>query len=308
MSHGGRVSMAFRAFTRTCVRAASLPRLAVRPAVTPGTLRLWARLCSAAAPVEKDAPVEAAEEAPARNVHHFPPPIRDPHYRYVWFFRYTPVADPNALRKYFHKQWYEWGVYGRVFIAGEGVNAQMMVPVARIPEFEAHVRDALPALADVRISYGRDVDATKEALFPNLYVRVRPHLVHDGLKTLLNLEDKGASLSPKQWQDALLQNAATGKNAQPGQKGVLIDCRNLFESDVGRFRGAVQMRVDYFRESFAEVERILGETGADKHTPVYLYCTGGIRCVKVGTYLRTKGFEKVASLEGGINAYIDYVE
>lgn len=58
-----------------------------------------------------------------------------------------------------------------------------------------------------------------------------------------------------------------------------------YESVVGTFDKALPLDTSFFRESWGELERLVGD--ADRDAPIMTYCTGGIRCVKVG---RSGGF------------------
>lgn len=140
--------------------------------------------------------------------------------------------------------------------------------------------------------------------FSSLHVRVREHIVADGLPDV----------------DAV--QGETGRLALPGEfhelvargDGVVVDCRNFYESEVGRFEGAHRLDVDAYRDTWGALDEVLApqyERAARGEPPanVLIYCTGGIRCVKVGAYLTQKmGLprESVISLAGGINAYADW--
>lgn len=82
----------------------------------------------------------------------------------------------------------------------------------------------------------------------------------------------------------------------------ILDCRNSYETDVGRFVGAEPLETQTFRESWDALKKRLTDTPKD--APIMTYCTGGIRCVKVGAYLTQElGFANVSRLAGGIIAY-----
>jgi len=89
-----------------------------------------------------------------------------------------------------------------------------------------------------------------------------------------------------------------------GDDVVVLDCRNSYESDVGAFEGAVPLGTHTFKDTWGALERVL-EGRDPRTTEVMIYCTGGIRCVKVGAYLKQHmGFERVARLQGGIVSYV----
>ncbi|MEE4381319.1 MAG: rhodanese-like domain-containing protein, partial [Pseudomonadales bacterium] len=105
---------------------------------------------------------------------------------------------------------------------------------------------------------------------------------------------EGASrVAPEDW-DRLLADPAIP----------VIDVRNRYEIDAGRFEGAVDPGTEGFREFPAWVEAHLDP----ERTPeVAMYCTGGIRCEKVAAWMRGRGFRTVHELDGGILAYLDAI-
>ncbi|CAM9358336.1 unnamed protein product, partial [Sphacelaria rigidula] len=136
--------------------------------------------------------------------------------------------------------------------------------------------------------------------FPALRVRARKQIVADGLSKPLEWSDGsgkvGKGLSPEEWHSMLDEEGAT-----------VIDCRNSYESEVGTFENAVPLDTSFFRESWGELERLVGN--ADRNAPIMTYCTGGIRCVKVAAYLEQEmGFKNVTRLEGGIVSYSKFAK
>ncbi len=104
----------------------------------------------------------------------------------------------------------------------------------------------------------------------------------------------GTELSGLQWHEAL--------NQVEKSNGIVLDCRNIYETDVGIFDHAKPLNTTFFRESWAALEENL--KNVDKHTPILTYCTGGIRCVKINAFLEQKmGFQNTFRLKGGVIAY-----
>ena len=138
-------------------------------------------------------------------------------------------------------------------------------------------------------------------------------------------------LSPAEWHrtltdhmeepDVVAGNDSDGTSASPHQetgksgkkemkkKLVLIDTRNWYESEVGKFTGAVPLGIDRYSEAFQALDSLLlREDVSPADTKVMMYCTGGIRCVKLGTYVKEKlGFEDVNQLRGGIIGYVNFI-
>jgi len=208
------------------------------------------------------------------------------------FYKYFHTDDPQALRDKLYLDWANWEVLGRVYIAYEGINAQVSIPTYLFEEFKQHMYTTYPALEGVRLNVAIEDDGKS---FYKLKIKVRDKIVADGLNDdKFDVTQKGTYLD------------AEGFNRLTDQEDTLVvDMRNHYESEVGHFEGAVIPDVDTFRESLPIVVEMLKE---HKDQPVVMYCTGGIRCEKASAYLRHKGFEHVYQLEGGIIEYARQVK
>ena len=217
------------------------------------------------------------------------------------FYRFVPLEAPEelaaALRAYLHPL----NVRGRIYVAREGVNAQLVVPdvaLSALQQLLAADAPYLPELAGVRLN----PDPTPMSLemyhrsppFRSLHVRCRRQVLTDGLAQELDLSQRGQELAPVEWHAALDDPHA-----------VLIDVRNAYESRVGTFQGAAESRplhTDTFRDTWRALQHQLSDMPRDRR--ILTYCTGGIRCEKAAAYLHTRlGFSNVQRLAGGIVAY-----
>ena len=216
----------------------------------------------------------------------------------ISFYVFQPTPDPEALCDAVRAAWEPLCVVGRVYVSNEGVNAQIAVPSNILPNFRAACA-SLPALEGVDLNLDLDLPNAEFNAFPpfrTLHVRPREQIVVDGLDEPLDLQDQtGIQLKPDEWHSAL-----------DNPDAVILDCRNTYESDVGRFDGAVPLNTTTFRDTWDKLADAL--EGKPKDTPVLTYCTGGIRCVKVGAYLEQRlGFANTYRLEGGIVNYTRHV-
>jgi UPF0176 protein len=205
----------------------------------------------------------------------------------VSFYRYVIIDQPHELRDELFKEWSELNIFGRTYLAREGVNAQMSVPEHHWDEFVEKLY-AREIFRDIPFKIAVEDDGKS---FYKLKVKVRHKIVADGLKDdEFDVTNVGKHLTATEFNEAM-----SDPNA------VVIDMRNHYESEVGHFQGAVCPDADTFREELPQVEDFL-KGKEDKK--ILLYCTGGIRCEKASAYLKHKGFEDVNQLHGGI---IDYV-
>jgi UPF0176 protein len=224
-------------------------------------------------------------------------------HQYVSFFKYAafPAKELSHMRSRMLKEWgQERGVLGRVYIAEEGINAQCTVPKAHAEGMGALVCQLDDSLQGIPITMGSVVNFGVALPFKKLQVKIRPHLVADSLAIKVDVLDSGKRLHPPNFHEYV--RAINAKETQ----GVIVDTRNYYEHRVGNFEGAKLMASVRFQETIADVTQAL--EGVPIDMPVLLYCTGGIRCEKVGAYLKqVRGFTNVNSLRGGINSYSKFV-
>ncbi|MGB0840528.1 MAG: rhodanese-related sulfurtransferase [Chitinophagales bacterium] len=207
------------------------------------------------------------------------------------FYQYAHIKDPGAFRDELYQQWDKRSVFGRVYVATEGINGQISVPEHHFEQMKTELY-AIDFLDGVRLNIAVDDDGKS---FYKLKIKVRPKIVADGLTDdTFDVTDKGVHLQADEFNE-LVANPDT----------VLVDMRNHYESEVGHFKGAVTPDVDTFRDSLPIIEDML-EGKEDKN--LVMYCTGGIRCEKASAYFKHKGFQNVFQLEGGIIEYARQVE
>jgi UPF0176 protein len=211
--------------------------------------------------------------------------------RVVSFYRYVYLSDPRALRDVLFSEWDALAIKGRIYLAEEGINAQMSVPE---PAWDAFVQSlyAHPAFKDV--PFKRAVTDDRFA-FLKLIVKVRHQIVADGLATgEYDVTNVGTHLDAAAWNEAV-------EKASP----IIVDMRNFYESEVGHFEGAILPEAETFRE---ELPMVLDKLKGHEDEKILLYCTGGIRCEKTSSYLKHHGFKDVNQLHGGIIAYAHQVQ
>ncbi len=204
----------------------------------------------------------------------------------VSFYRYVYIDNPQEFRDSLFREWSELGCFGRIYVAHEGINAQMSFPEANHEEFIKKLY-AHPELKDVPFKYAVEDDGKS---FYKLSLKVRPKIVADGLNDhSYDVTNVGKHLSPLEFHDLSAQ-----------EDTIVIDMRNHYESEVGRFERAYCPDADTFRDA---IEVVVEEFKEKKEQKVLLYCTGGIRCEKASAYLKHEGFQDVNQLHGGIIAY-----
>ena len=205
----------------------------------------------------------------------------------VSFYRYVKIANPEEFRLRLLVALSELECLGRIYLAHEGINAQMNVLTEKWGEFHAWVQ-AQPELVGVPYKYA--VEEGEVTSFIKLAIKVRDKIVADGLDD--------ASFDVSNTGDYLTAEEMNAYIEDPD--AVVIDMRNNYESEVGHFETAITPNVVTFREELAKTPEMLK---LYKNKKVALYCTGGIRCEKASAWLKHNGFADVRHLKGGI---IDY--
>ena len=208
------------------------------------------------------------------------------------FYKYFKLGNPSLFRDHLFILWSDLDVLGRIYVAKEGINAQLSVPEENFEKFKISVNEITP-LKDIRLNIAHE-NFSKS--FLKLTIKIRDKIVNDGLDdSTFDVTRIGEHLDAKRFNEML-----NNKNT------ICIDMRNHYESEIGFFKGAIKPDVDTFRESLKIIDKELCKNGKDRN--YLMYCTGGIRCEKASAYLKYKGIQNVFQLEGGIIEYIRQVK
>jgi UPF0176 protein len=209
----------------------------------------------------------------------------------ISFYKYHHITDPQAFRDELYLNLEKLQVLGRIYVADEGINAQISVPEALREAFNDHLF-SIPFLTGVRLNIA--VEDNGKSFF-KLKILVRKKIVADGLDDQsFDVTDTGTHVNATEF-NALAEDPNT----------IIVDMRNHYESEVGRFKGALCPDVDTFREELQVVEDLM-RTQKDKN--LLMYCTGGIRCEKASAWMKHIGFKNVFQLNGGIIKYAQEVK
>jgi predicted sulfurtransferase len=243
-----------------------------------------------------------------------PDPNASPTMTMLSFYAFPPngIADPDAFGMDLSKKWKPFRAVGRVYVAQEGINAQMSVPTNVLPNFMECCR-SVPELAKYMenginidskplpmvefATAGVPVNGQPAPPFRNLHIRVRNQVLADGLWNdadalssvpSLDWQSAGYDMSPLEWHQKLKKakelkekrmataEIGSGSNSSVPKEDylpIILDCRNKYESDVGIFEGAEPLDTDSFRDSWPVLKKRLAD--APKDTPIMTYCTGG---------------------------------
>ena len=208
------------------------------------------------------------------------------------FYAYAKIEDPKQFRDNLFIVWNKLDALGRIYVAKEGINAQMSVPAENMEAF----RDTLEAydfMKGIRLNVAVEQD---DHSFLKLTIKVREKIVADGLNDeTFDVTQIGVHLNAKEFNQ-ILDDPNT----------IVVDFRNHYESEIGHFKGAITPDVETFRESLPIINEQLQNHKEDKN--LVMYCTGGIRCEKASAYFKHQGFKNVYQLEGGIINYAKQIK
>ena len=208
------------------------------------------------------------------------------------FYKYHQIKNTSLFRDHLYLMWEKLDVLGRIYIASEGINAQLSMPSQNINEFKTKL-DSIDFLKEIRLNVAVEQD---DFSFLKLKVKIRNKIVADGLsENSFDLSNNGTHVNASEF-NTLIENPNT----------LLVDMRNHYESEIGHFDGAILPDVDSFRESLPIIEKKFAKHKKSKN--IVMYCTGGIRCEKASAFLKHKGYEKVYQLDGGIIEYARQVD
>ena len=208
------------------------------------------------------------------------------------FYKYFKLGNPALFRDHLFVIWSKLDVLGRIYVANEGINAQISLPNKNFNQFKRSLEKLNP-LNGIRLNLA--IEQYNKS-FLKLTIKVRDKIVADGLDDKsFDVTKIGDHLNAKEF-NKMLNNTNT----------VCVDMRNHYESEIGYFKGALKPDVDTFRESLEVIDTQLKKNGKEKN--YLMYCTGGIRCEKASAYLKHKGVENVYQLEGGIIEYTRQVK
>ena len=201
------------------------------------------------------------------------------------FYRYIHIDDPQALRDELYKEWFDLRILGRVYLAAEGINAQISVPEPHWDQF-LETLNSRGVLAKMPLKH-----AVQEGQsFLKLAIRKKQEIVAYNIPSnQYDMSRVGEHVDAAEFNEAI-----------DNPDSIVVDMRNYYESEVGHFKTAITPNVETSKDLLPQVRNLLK---GQEEKEVLLYCTGGIRCEKASAYLLHHGFNNVKQLTGGIIQY-----
>jgi len=218
----------------------------------------------------------------------------------ISFYRYFFIEDPVEFRDDLYKKLHSLKVFGRIYVAHEGINAQVSFPESNTNDFQKII-EKTPGLEALRLNIAVQHEAAENMRpaggksFWVLKIKVRDKIVADGIEDEeFDMANKGSYVTAEEFN--LLSN---------DNNTIVVDMRNHYEYEVGRFENAIEIPSDTFRQQLPMAIDMLKDA---KEKNIIMYCTGGIRCEKASAFMLHNGFKNVYHLEGGIINYANTVK
>lgn len=209
----------------------------------------------------------------------------------ISFYQYFTIQDPSDFRDQLYKSLNALQVFGRIYVANEGINAQISVPTHLFEDFKTYLY-SIEALKRLRLNIAVNDNGKS---FWVLRIKQRSKIVADGIEDAnFSMENKGKYVNAMQMNE-LMSSPET----------IVIDMRNHYEYEVGHFVNAIEIPSDTFREQLPMAADMMKDK---KDKNIIMYCTGGIRCEKASAYMLHHGFKNVFHLEGGIINYANQIK
>jgi UPF0176 protein len=204
----------------------------------------------------------------------------------ISFYKYVHLKNVSLFRDHLYVMLDTLDVFGRIYLAEEGINAQISVPEKNLNQFEKTINE-ISFLENIRLNTAIEDDGKS---FFKLKIKIRKKILADGLNdSTFDVTNIGTHLNAEEFNN-LTQKTGT----------FVVDMRNHYESEVGHFKNAFLPDADTFKDALKIVEEELKDKAEQN---IIMYCTGGIRCEKASAYFKHRGFSNVYQLEGGIIKY-----
>lgn len=207
-------------------------------------------------------------------------------YQTLLYYCYSTIENAEQFAGDHLKFCKSLNLVGRIIVADEGLNGTVSGTVESCKAY----MDAIHA--DTRFAKTEfKIDDVEEPSFIKMHCRYKSEIVYSGLRdpNIIDPTKKtGVHLEPKDFMEMKDRDDV-----------VILDVRSNYEHSLGKFKNAVTLDIENFRDFPAKIN----ELAQYKDKKILTYCTGGIKCEKASALLLHEGFQEVYQLHGGIIKY-----
>jgi UPF0176 protein len=208
-------------------------------------------------------------------------------YQVLLFYSYSRILDPVKFRDNHLRFCIENNLVGRIIISDEGINGTVSGKVRDCKKYINKI-NSYKIFNDIEFK----VDFAEKNVFKKINVRVKNEIVNSGIKNKKIINRKGDYIEPSEFRSILENNLDDVS---------ILDVRSNYEHEIGKFKNAVTLNIDNFRDFPNVIDDIKDKINPNKK--IITYCTGGVKCEKASAYLKEKGYKNVYQLHGGIIKY-----
>ena len=248
------------------------------------------------------------------------------------FYQFVNIDEPDIIVEKLKMSLNELDVKGTLLVSSEGYNGQFIIPLNVLDKFHSTIVSTAPTIftkLDFNLgkihNFDDDIDDNTNSdyndydnnrndynnndknkvpfPFKKLLVRRKHSILTDGLPATERMQvmdnglDNGPELDADNWHEEISKIEQYDDTERP----LLLDCRNTYESEMGTFSGSQPLPTNVFSESWQVLDKILEKQPKNKR--ILTFCTGGIRCEKVNTYIKKQGYNNIGRLKHGIIGY-----
>jgi UPF0176 protein len=211
--------------------------------------------------------------------------IKEKEYCIILFYNYISIKNPEELKKSHFYECKKLNLLGRIIVSSEGINGTLSGLSKNIDKY-------IEILKKNKYFKNIDIKKTKykKNVFKKLSVKLRKEIVSLKLKeNIFPNNKKKYYLEPKKFYKYLQK-----------ENVFILDVRNDYEYNLGHFKNAINPNIKNFRDLPNWIEK---KISIFKNKKILIYCTGGVRCEKISSFLKQKGINEVYQLKGGIIKY-----
>ena len=207
------------------------------------------------------------------------------------FYSFIELSNTEHLQEIFIEFLEREDIKGTVLLAKEGVNGAVAGKPTSIDKFKDFLK-----LNNLYLAQNYKTSSCKDDPFPRLKVKLKNEIVSIGNELVDPNKIVGEYVQPENWNSLISQDNV-----------LVLDARNTYEFSIGTFKNSIQPETTNFRE-FPEWLEGREANEMDQNKKVAMFCTGGIRCEKASSLMKSKGFENIYHLQGGILNYMEKVD
>ena len=207
-------------------------------------------------------------------------------FRVISFFRFLRIKNRENIKIKLDSFLKKKAIRGTILLSHEGINGSLSGTRKDLNVTSKFIRKIL-MIKKLNIK----INEINYLPFNRLKVKIKNEIVSLGKGSINVNKLRGKFINPNKWNEIIMDKDIK-----------LIDVRNMYEINIGKFKGAINPMTNNFRDFPNKIKKLK----IKKNDKIAMYCTGGIRCEKASAFLREDGYDNIYQLRGGIINYLEY--